>query len=415
MSATYDVVIRKPLGNFIASACQRDFLVLDYTLKLNAVGAMSIVLPADRYPDDLFDQDNRIEIWRKPRGGINYLEAETCWFVNRIESTRATTTLIAETANALLKRRLVTYQDTISEANVKKLNMPLDDMLKEIVSENTGIATTGSYTIPAPDTQRFLTPYLSIEADAGLWLPTTDRRVTHDILFDVAVANVEKQNGRVPGDFYFFDIVQIANDGVTNPFLELRTYELVRGTDRRGFVTVSEDEQTLTNARLIRDWSQSYNRIYAGGPGEAAARIFALAQDPTLAATLLTNPFALREKFYDGRKAKDLTETQASADKEYDKEENHPFKQLDGTLTESACNQYGRTFFFGDRISAYHVGQTFSVFVNPVHVRVEGGKEVFDVKVTEKVATAADGLTALIRKVNQTAQRLRELETIDVQ
>lgn len=415
MAATYEIVMRDPFGNFVASASQHDFLTLDYTLKVNAVGGLTIDLPASRYPMSMFDEDYRLEIWRKPRKGVNYLEGETCWFLQHLEGTRSKTTIQAETANTLLNRRVVAYQDDVNEAKVLKIQ-PGDNMLKNAVRENTGVGapsiTTGSYNHAPPDTIRYLAPYLTVEDNRGAWI-TYRRRISHDPLIGVATTNSEKAVNRGTV-FFFYDIVQIDNTGTANPFLELRTYEGQRGTDRRGFVIVSEEDRTLVDAKLIYDWKDSATRVYVGGPGTGVDRLFSTADAPDLATILARNPFGLREKFFDSRKAKDQDETDSEANSKIVKQGLNPFKQLEGTLTEAMCNRYGDTFFFGDHITASFLGQNFDTFVSPVHVLVDGGKEKFDVKITEKAGVYTTGITQMIKETNQLKARLTELETIDI-
>jgi hypothetical protein len=412
VSATYEFVIRRPDGLFVDVIGNKDYLSADYTLKLNNVGALTLDLPAGRYPISRYDQDYRIEIWRKVRGGINYLEGETCFLVSHLEQTRTKSTLQADTANRLLKHHVVSYQDTKDESFVLKI-LPLDDMIKNAFRENYGIDsptyTTGSYNQAQPDLIRFLNEYIQVQANSSSW-PTARRRITHDVLLDVAITCSEKAGDFVT--YYFFDLVQINHTG-GKPFLELRTYVGQRGTDRRHTVTLSEEEKTLSDAKLIFDWDTSFNRIYAGGPGQKADRLFATADSPDLAETLARNPLGLRERFYDTRKAKDQAETDGEADGQVKLPENKPYSEFDATVTESGCQQYGRTYFFGDRVSAYGFGRTIDTFVSPVHVHVEAGKEQFDIHVTEKVNTYAKEITKIIKDIAGLQRRLRYIESID--
>lgn len=346
-----------------------------------------------------------------------YLEGECPWFVMRLEQTRSITTLMADTANTLLKRRIVTYQDTISEANVLKIE-PLDNMIKDAFRENGGVtAQTGSYTVGAPDTVRSWQTYISVQANTGSWNAGAShrRRITHDLLLDVATVCAAKAADNPPaGISYFFDIVQIQNDGITNPFLELRTYSGQRGADRRSTVILSEAEKTLTDSKLTLDWADSVTILYAGGPGQAAARVFAKAQDPALPAILTTNPFYVRERFYDGRKAKDATETQGSANDQFSKPEIKPVREFSAAVAESACYRYGLDYFHGDRITAHDFGQSFSVFVNTVHVHVENNHETIEIKISDKVNTSASGLTGMLKSIKLLERSVRDLSSIDV-
>lgn len=415
MSANYDLVIKRPTGEFVAEANLQDFMTLDYTLKTNAVGAMTLTLPASRYPISMFNKDYRIEIWRKPRGGSAYLEGETCWFVNHLDQTRSTSTLMAETANTLLKRRIVTYQDIISEANVLKVE-PLDNMIKDACRENGFITSmTGSYTIPAPDTTRSWQTYAAVAANTSTWNggDSFRRRITHDVLLDVAVACAAKAADNPPENtLYFFDIVQTRFDNL-NPFLEVRTYMGQRRADRRSTIILSEKEQTLSDTKLVLDWTDEVNRFYAGGPGQKALRIFALAEDPALPGAITTNPFFVRERFFDGRKAQDLGETQGSARDQLSRPENKPYREFSGSITESSLLQYGVHYFHGDRVAAFEFGQFFDVSVNIVHVHVEEGKEVIETKVSDKLNVFASGLTKVLRDVNNLQRIYREISSID--
>lgn len=411
MSAEYEFVFRKPTGAFITSACEGEYTNADYTLQLNTVGRSYISLPTNRYPVSLFGQDTIMEIWRKPRGGVNYLEGETGWLTTNIQATSTITELHAETANSLTKRRINAYQDGIDEGFVKFNNVPLDDMLKAIARNNFG-ANARTYNVgPNPDPNRDLSAYFTVQADSSQW-PSASRRTTNNILYDIDNTNADKGSVEPNGPFLFWDVVMTNFAGVP-PFFELRTYTGQRGTDRRGIVTFAEEENTMTAARLFYDWGSSFTRILTGGSGTGATRTFAVSDDPNLTALLAANPFALREKFVNGKKTTTAAEAQDYGDEYLKSKDARPYAQLSATLTESSCLRYGVDFFFGDWVNAYFLGQTFNTFVNPVHVHLENSREQIDIKITEKVNVATSDLARLMQEITKIRARQYEIDTID--
>jgi hypothetical protein len=130
-------------------------------------------------------------------------------------------------------------------------------MMKEIIDENLGSAAT----VAARD----ISTYLQIQPDFTLAPSITKayswRRLL-PLLQELANISLEK------GTWLAFDIVKI-NDTLS----EFQTFVNQRGVDLTDSVTVSQKSDTLTNAKLIYDYSNEITEVTAAGRGEGIDRL----------------------------------------------------------------------------------------------------------------------------------------------
>ena len=155
---------RSPDGVLVQAIA--DFVSLDYVLKENDAGILTLVLADTALSGPPF-LDGRLEIYRRVGAGGYNLEGDAVWLIRKWAYSRtgesSTLTITAYHAASLLKRRIVAYNaDT---AYSKKYDQ-LDDMMKAIVREN--------FNTLATDTTRRITTYMMVQADLSL-APVQDK------------------------------------------------------------------------------------------------------------------------------------------------------------------------------------------------------------------------------------------------
>ena len=122
---------------------------------------------------------------------------------------------------------------------------------------------------------------------------------------------------------------------------------------------------------MSEDIRNSANRIYVTDGNQAIT----VSEDPLLAASLLIDPFTLRES------SASTSSTEANAATDLGKAELERLSKvfsLDGTLREGKRFRYGCDYFFGDRVTAFAEGYTFSVVVDTLHFQQNGNVQVIE-------------------------------------
>lgn len=399
-----DIVLKTPIGGFIASFCQSDLISLLANLKVNDVGRLTLEVPKRaNFPVALITENTRIECWYKPKNGVNALLGETIFLVDKITSQSKTVILEAAAALDLLKRRIVAYQHTIQEAQAKKGSVAapvaMDNLIKAAIRENTGITLANSYRL-TPDPVRSMQGYLSVEADETAW-HQSERRIGNATLFDVAEGSAHKaedQNPPAP-TAAIFDIVAIG-DQIAPPILEFRTYTDVRGTDRRGFVVF--EERDLIDPKLTSIFQDSVNRAYVGGSGgNTAARFYGYDTDPDLLTRITTtDPFALRERYWDS--SQDDTQSEVDSRAQENRRANVPVQTFEATLSVAKCSEYGVNFFHGDLVQVFFDNQIIDVHLRETEYSISAGQERFNLILSSEInASPTSPLGLLARKLGR--------------
>lgn len=361
--SSYQVKLYTPLG---VSLTDLEFLSLEYTLVVNDVGTLVVTVSAD-IPDSYLLPDGIIEVWRTSGNRAASLEGETVWFISKIENTvddegNETITITAESANRILKSRIVAYNK--ETAYTRKILVG-DDMLKAIVNENMGSL--------AVDTNRRISStsfaVLPNAGNAGT-MPAIYKECARMVVLDVLkdVADIAYQNGYP----LFFDMVAI------NPPLGITffTYLNSRGPDQRypsgqDPVILSKANGSIQAYKLTTDWGSECNVIYAGGDGEDAARVVGTAEDPYRSQR---GPYSRKELWVDARGSSDSNTVYNYA---YNALQlNRPRILLETSIANSDTLIYGVDWFFGSWLTAEVRQYSFDVRVNAVRVTVnENGDE----------------------------------------
>ncbi len=357
--AAYQIVLYDPMGRQIGPSLDRHFSC-EYTRKVNDVGAMTLSLPDD-YDLSLFKPDTRLAIMRKIDRW--YLEGQTIWFVRKITHNLQGKSIEAEDANGLLKRRIVAY-DAGSAQGYKA--MECDDMMKQIVDDNMGVAAT--------DATRNLSAYLTIQPDlsqCGVIEKEIARRTVLDVLQEIA-----KTSWQYNGVFLAFDVVC---NNVTQ--MQFQTFTGQRGRDHRfpggsPPLIFAPEYRNLGDPELVYDYSEEYSYVYAGGQDTEAARDIQVAY--TLA-RIGRSPFSRIEHWHDARQIVKGALTALRDEAETSLLEGVPRRTFTGKALEIPGCRYGLHYFFGDRVTGQYGEDVFDCRVDVVHNTISNGKEDLDI------------------------------------
>ncbi len=337
---------------------------LSYTLALNDIGILQIVLPGD------FDMANvRLDSWiwvYRFIGNLRVLVGNTVFFIREIErqSSNNQNLLIFSAVSAieLLARRIVAYASGTSQANKSGA---AETVMKEIVSENLG-ADAGA--------GRDLSAYMTIASDNGAGATVT-KGFSWDNVLDVL--QEISQYSVLAEDAIYFDVVY-QNTGK----LEFKTYAGLRGQDLsyssgQGLI-VSPQHDNLGQAVYTQDWTSEATYIYAGGQGQEADRLVVSASSADRIQTSVLN---LREDFVSATMQSASSGLFSSAQSELHK--HRPVRLFTGELMNTPTMRFGIEWNLGDKVTAVFDGKPFDCIINGVSVRVNAGKESIAAKLRQ--------------------------------
>lgn len=418
-----EIVARQPNGTLIGSLCLPQYISLTANLKLNDPGRLTLVVPRTGFYKSLASLDVRLEIWRESANGSISLFGDTAFFVDKFTFKSDTLTLEAESALGLIARHLNAFQDNGDTAiadNVKVFNTALDDMIKRAIRYNIQVAnsgtvsfgmpgyngvsaTPGSYRL-SPDPVREMFNFLQVQADSGQWSVGT-RRISNTDLLTIAKDNSNKHTENIPTSYGWFNVVQIGTT-VGSPQFEFQTYLDVQGSDRRGTL-VFEEFNSLVDSQYTVDYQNLINRVYVSGSGTGAARLYSTRTATNVTpATLVTNPVLLREAYRSAGKHSD----QASLDDqaEVTLQEARVASHFEANLSQGACSQFGVSYDWGDRATAFFDGNAYDVFIDAVILTEENATESLEIKIssdgkispTSPIQTLAVRTAALSKNFN---------------
>lgn len=357
----YYVEMQNPGGERIEYIT--DFISLTYTLTVNAVGVLQLVLPQEYW--DLIRRDTRFKIWRVLDNGKTYLEGETVFFARKrnLKYTNKTwqVTVTAYSLMTLLSRRYILY--TAGSAQASKASTPADNMVKAIIRENLGSSAT--------DTARRWNTYLSVQADTSLGASLTQSFAWKGVLQTCQdIANASAFSGK----YIAFDLVVAGN------LFEFRTYYGQRGVDRRkGFginpLTITVESGSLADSDYTEDWTNEVSYAIACGRGQNDTRNTDYDSDATLIAK---SPFGRIEFVQDARNS-DTTSLKVEAQTLL--RGKREVKTLSANLKELPNLKYGVDFGWGDRLIGVLRNMTFDCYIQTVVVKFSHKTgEVVDVK-----------------------------------
>lgn len=368
--ADYQLLLRDPFGNLLAPL--DGFIDLDYARIVNGIGALTVNLPK-QYDQYLFSSgdvrvDNRIDVLRRVGSGAYYLDTDAQWLVRRgvkklTGNGQRLTTIQAECANSLLKRRIVAYASGAAQADKTGF---ADDLMKAIIRENFGSLAT--------DTARSIATYLTTQADLGVGGSVSkafSRRKVLQVLQELALMSFQA------GTYLAFDVIS------TSPStFEFRTYINQRGIDHRwpggsNPVILGAEFGNLTNIERGYDHIDEVTYAYAGGQGTGASRAIGTSTDATRVGS---SPLNRCEYFTDARASTTAAQLTDEADSAL---RNGNVRQVfSADFIDTPQVTYGLHVNFGDQVTAVFEGESIDCRVNKIRVSVRNGVERIEAKIS---------------------------------
>lgn len=245
---------------------------LDYVMQVGKPSACRLTIPSS-IDDSIFKLDGRLGIWRTAGGYGPFLETGSEYLIRKWEYTRTATTVTAYHANSLFSRRFVLYNKSSAFANKSTLTAA-DNLIKDVWAENAG-SSISSADRDGADTNANISTYVGVQADltqAATIAAQLGRRNVADAIAELAEA------AGIAGEYLTAEIV------TNGSALELRTYTVARGKDRRvgaEQLILSEESGTLEEARLTVDHTDEKTVVIAVGAGDDSLRLVQEAVDST--------------------------------------------------------------------------------------------------------------------------------------
>ena len=238
-------------------------------------------------------------------------------------------------------------------------------MIKEFANQNllagiVGADRDGVETYA--DVSAYLTKQVDLSQGATVSKSGARRRLL-DVTTDLAQAST------TAGTYLTFEIYAAVENT-----LELRTYAIQRGVDRRfgtaNPVILSSLRGNLTDAHLVIDYTNAASFIVAGGQGEQTERLIGTAFDSVRAGGAA---FGRIERFRDAANVS----AQAAVDDEADTQlrQARPTILFTGELVETPALTRGIDFDLGDIVTAEHPqsGQQFDVRLDMIRELISAG------------------------------------------
>lgn len=350
----YEVRLVHPTGYYVDYI--DDYLSLDYTLVVNDIGVLTIVLPSNHNMQYIV-ADARIEVWRSVGQRPAKLEGDTQWFITKIveevdDGGMKTYKAVAQSAICLLQRRIVAYY---GDSGYDYGALAADNFMKLIVNQNYGSA--------ALNTARNVSTYLSVDANASAGPTIYASFAWKEILETLRdIANAAYQVGTA----VYFDVVATAPpSGLT-----FRTFTTQRGTDRRvtsaNALLVGPAYGSIGSYTLVTDYTDEGTIVYAGGAGEDSNQLVTTLED---ASRSNRGPLGRKEVWVDANKANTLLQLTGAAQSALIAL--RPRQVFQGKLLNTPGTIYSVHWGFGDYLTAQTTQGNFDCRVVGVHVAVQ--------------------------------------------
>lgn len=357
MTISYELILADQLGKDIATLDL--FESLEWSRRVNGVGAFTAVFARDNFDRDLFDKDRRLQIWRKPDDSDPQLLM--VGFLRRLRRRssggKRIVIISGPDSNYLLSGRSVASDSGLPGSDKSG---PADDVMKEYVDDAMGAAASSD---------RILTSGgFSVQADQGL-APTLNKSAPRLKLLRT-LQELARSSANA-GTILRFDVV----NPIPSTF-EFRTYINQRGLDRThpdgsNPIQLSEESGTLSNPDLDQDWHDEVTFVYGGGQGQGAERKIVTAEDTARSASSI---FGRREGWYNGSNYSITAALQSATDAAL--VEGRPERHFSADIIDTKGNRFGKDWSFGDRVTALFDTEQIDVEVTSVRGKVSSdGKE----------------------------------------
>jgi hypothetical protein len=359
MRATYDIRITDDRGRRLeAGMLGRRWSSFRATRVVGGIGSLILTVPYSRAVADLLRRDYRISIQRSLPGGSPALLFDQVYLIQSPSVFNSNGLDVIEIpcvdCNDLLRRRIIAYYAGSAPTQVTG---PIDDSMKTLVREN--LASTASDYDGNVDRALPLSVF-TVQADLGLGPTLTAAyawRQLLDALRDLSEA------ARTNGTYTTYDVVAAPGQP-----LQFQTFIGQRGIDRRGIMPpLSVQTRTLSNVKVVWDWSAEVNAVYAGGRGEQSDRVVERAVD---AARAGQSVLGWTEEF---NYSNGETSPTVTADAEARLAQGRSRVTITGNYQDSTSVLFGHDVNYGDLVPCSAYGIDFTARLDTVSLAVEQG------------------------------------------
>jgi hypothetical protein len=274
--------------------------------------------------------------------------------------------IAASSGNSILDSRVEKSGATTDEA--EKIDMAIDDMMKEIVDEQLGAA---AYADDADRAVAYNLGHFRVQTDAALGAVETKYLSFRNIL---SVLKGLHQTSQTNGPLIFFDVV-----AVSPSVYEFRTYANQRGADKRfsaakSTLVFSLENGNLRKPQLTEDNHEEKNVVYVAGDGTGTDREIVEREDTSLSTQSI---WARREIFRDARKETTTAGLESLGDEVLG--EKRPTKRFVADMLSIPGSEYSVDWDYGDRATAYYNKRVIDIQILIVYVTVtdDGKEEVY--------------------------------------
>lgn len=352
MQPRYQIRVRDTDGNLVAQIDDYSTINIEHTV--NRGGYAAIYLPQDSINVGVFEVDYLVEIWRSIQDeGIDwyleYIGLHRTSVYQTFENGSSLYSVYSEGLCDLLIRRIIAYYSGTAYTDK---NGPAETVIKEFVKENAGSSATSP-----PRIQDGVTQNLIIEADGAAgdnWSGARAWRNLWEVISEIAQATN-----------LFFDIEMFSDPGDDPVQFIFRTYENLRGTDRRATgLDPSTGLNAAGNAPVVfaleygniktvvysDNRGEEVNAVYALGQGEGDARIIGYQEDAT---AIAASPWNKREVSRNANSEKfedDVLNTALAV-----LQERSRFIDFNFAIIQTSGYLYGRDYTWGDIVTGKYL------------------------------------------------------------
>jgi hypothetical protein len=372
-------------------------LDFEFGRQKNEVGNASFLLPATLYSPSLFEQDDRIEIWKYDNlTQTDTLQADALWFLQKLElrDKEKTIELIFTDQNILFKRRYVTWYKVEGVGYPSHFNDYTSNILNRIIYHNMGAGVSNNMSFGAAGvpsaittlgTSKRIMPIIQNEGLVSNLGPALNIEFSWKEVLE-ALNIVAKAATIESGELVWFDLIYKPINFNSNVIgnMYFKTWIGSRGTQEN--ITISP-ENVLNNGILTKDYTDIATVIYAIGtedpPVDDDVENVQIQPYPT--SYTQSNSFYEIE-FVVSESGEAITpDTLASLAKAtaFDK---RPKSNIQGEIIQIPGLEFGRDYFYGDELKVDFYDEQFTAIISKFVVSVSKDEE----KITIPLETIDD-------------------------
>ncbi len=402
---------------------------VEYAVVDKEAGALVAEFPASE-PKSWFAFDNYFEVLVSVDGRPFQIDFEKRWFILKTELFLKDSIfrwrVTALDCNWRLRNRIVAGYAVKDEPPPTPLinnltnyfgakSGPGDDMMKQVVRDNTGV-TSPAYGIAGIPPNRALREF-AVDPNASK-APTTQMKFAHRQMLDALKEICKNVAEGTTKAWLSFDV---SWDGTSDTF---RTYVGQRGIDRRGALTLSQ-ENAIGDGTYSEDFTDAFTVVYAGGEGQKNIRNMAVRFDSIRTGQ---TPNSWIERFADAKDKSGLGWLEKDAEARL--KEGRPKFSLSVNLAQSDALLFRRDYGYGDMLSVEFGPVQADMRIAAARVVLEGGAEkvTIGMQASDYLGGSGDflgthmltqsndaGVFAVLRRVAELEYYLRRVSAINEQ